>query len=345
MKDSIHRLFMLRALRLASNGGTAVKLNPQVGCVIVYDNRIIGEGYHAAYGQNHAEINALESVKEEDRQFLKEATVYVTLEPCSHYGKTPPCSKALIETGIKRIYIGCQDPNIKVAGAGIEMLKNHGIEVISPFMEEECLQLIEKFTTHLEKRRPYICLKWAQSFDGYIGEEGKQTAISGEKTQFHVHKWRAEFQAILVGSGTVLTDNPGLDNRLAPGSSPDRVILDRRQRLTGKERVFREDDNTVYYCTINKHNNNIPEHVKQLILPEENFLPTMLAALYADRIGSLFVEGGAEIHQSFIDASLYDEIRLIENNRRLGSRIKAPKFHGRIKEVLEVGNDRILFMS
>lgn len=342
---SSHRQFMNRALQLASNAGSDVKLNPQVGCVIVYDGRIIGEGYHEVYGGNHAEINALNSVSKFDRRFLPEAIVYVTLEPCSHYGKTPPCSHRLVDAGIKNIYIGCKDPNIKISGRGIAYLRSNGVNVTYPFMEKECKNLIHKFKTHIALKRPYVCLKWAQSTDGFIGREDKQIAISGKSSQFYVHKWRAEFQAILVGSGTVITDNPRLDNRLAPGGSPDRIILDRRQRLNGTEQVFRNDDCDVYYCTIHKKNRDLPKHVKQLIIEEMGFLHNSLKMLYANKIASIFIEGGAEIHRSFIQEKLYDEVRIIENKRKLISGIKAPKVLGRVKCKLKIEDDTILFLN
>lgn len=339
--------FMKRALRLASNGGTAVKLNPQVGCIIVHKNRIIGEGFHKAYGKEHAEINALRSISAKDKVLLPESSVYVTLEPCSHFGKTPPCAQALVEAGVKEIFIGCQDPNIKVAGRGIAYLREHGIQVHYPFLEVESMKLIEKFTIHIQKQVPYICLKWAQSSDGYIGESDMQIPISGPKSQYWVHRWRTEFQAILVGSGTVLTDNPRLDNRLLPGNSPDRIILDRRQRLQGTEKVFRKDACTTYYCTVEKHNRKIPNHVVQLVMPRDNFLAEVLKNLYTHNISSILVEGGAQVHQSLIDAMLYDEVRIIENNRRLN--IKGVKA-AHIKEVklqsqMQVDEDTIYFLK
>ncbi len=337
----LHHLFMRRALRLASNAGPQIKLNPPVACLIVYRNRIIGEGFHQCYGHNHAEINALNSVADEDKKYLSESTVYVTLEPCSHYGKTPPCAERLVNIGIKRIFIGCQDPNPKVSGRGIDLLKDNGIEVISPFMESKCRALIHHFLVHIEQKRPFLCLKWAQSHDGFIGKKGKRIFISGKSAQFQVHQWRAGFQAILVGSGTVLTDNPSLDNRLMPGSSPDRIILDRRKRLSGSENVFREDGCRVFYCTTLSANKNLSAHIQQIVLDKENFLSDALSELYKHRIASILVEGGAKVLNAFLDAGLYDQIRCIKNKHDVHGNIKAPIFSGRLLEQWKLDNDQI----
>lgn len=338
----IDRKFMKRAIRLASNAGPDIKLNPPVGCVIVHNNKIIGEGYHKKYGENHAEVNAINSVSNHDKDFLKESTVYVSLEPCSHHGKTPPCAELLVENNVKRVVVGCLDPYSEVAGNGIKHLRKHDINVTLSVLKKEAQYLIKQFTTHLRKKRPYITLKWAQSRDGYISRRNKQVPISGRSMKFLVHKWRSENQAIMVGSGTVLTDNPMLNNRLMPGSSPSRVIMDRRQRLHGKENVFRDDGQTVYYCTIDQKNENIPDHVIQYILEDKSvFLEKVFKGLYADKIASVFVEGGATLHASLIETGMYDEVRLIQNKKSLNSGISAPQVVGTFIDSWDIENDKI----
>ncbi len=285
---------MRRALCLAGNGLLDASPNPMVGAVLVDPSgKIIGEGWHRRCGEGHAEVNAVASVA--DTSLLRNATMYVTLEPCSHYGKTPPCASLIIEKGIPRVVIGCLDPFEKVAGRGVRMLKDAGVEVVTGCLEKECLELNEKFVASHRRKRPFVTLKWAESADGYI--DGK---ISTPLTSMLTHRLRATHDAILVGSGTVLADNPRLDTRLYAGHSPLRVILDRRGRV--KDAV---DGTTIIYR-------------------EFSSLNDVLEDLYKRGITSVLVEGGAELHRSFIDSGLWDAMRVERGCKNINGKVKAP---------------------
>ncbi|MDE5550556.1 MAG: bifunctional diaminohydroxyphosphoribosylaminopyrimidine deaminase/5-amino-6-(5-phosphoribosylamino)uracil reductase RibD [Bacteroidaceae bacterium] len=283
--------YMYRCIQLAKNGEKNAQPNPMVGAVIVYDGRIIGEGYHVRCGEGHAEVNACASVKKEDEHLLKESTIYVSLEPCSHYGKTPPCADLLISKDFKRCVIGCQDPFAKVQGRGIQKLKDAGIEVIVGVLEEECKALNRRFMTYHGQQRPYVTLKWAESADGYI--DGK---ISNTYTQMLCHKRRAEHQAILVGRKTFEVDKPNLTNREWVGSSPKRYVVS-SQPLS------------------------LPD-VFQLI--QSTSVDNILQQLYKDGIQTLLVEGGAELLKSFIDSGMWDECYVEKGVENIHGMVKAP---------------------
>lgn len=286
--------YMRRALCLAGNGLLDASPNPMVGAVLVDPSgKIIGEGWHRRCGEGHAEVNAVASVA--DTSLLRNATMYVTLEPCSHYGKTPPCASLIIEKGIPRVVIGCLDPFEKVAGRGVRMLKDAGVEVVTGCLEKECLELNEKFVASHRRKRPFVTLKWAESADGYI--DGK---ISTPLTSMLTHRLRATHDAILVGSGTVLADNPRLDTRLYAGHSPLRVILDRRGRV-----MDAVDGTTIIYR-------------------EFSSLNDVLEDLYKRGITSVLVEGGAELHRSFIDSGLWDAMRIERGCKNINGKVKAP---------------------
>ena len=286
--------YMRRALCLAGSGLLDASPNPMVGAVLVDPSgKIIGEGWHRRCGEGHAEVNAVASVA--DTSLLCNATMYVTLEPCSHYGKTPPCASLIIEKGIPRVVIGCLDPFEKVAGRGVRMLKDAGVEVVTGCLEKECLELNEKFVASHRRKRPFVTLKWAESADGYI--DGK---ISTPLTSMLTHRLRATHDAILVGSGTVLADNPRLDTRLYAGHSPLRVILDRRGRV-----MDAVDGTTIIYR-------------------EFSSLNDVLEDLYKRGITSVLVEGGAELHRSFIDSGLWDAMRIERGCKNINGKVKAP---------------------
>lgn len=273
--------YMHRCLQLARNGMQNAKPNPMVGAVIVAaDGRIIGEGYHVRCGEGHAEVNAFASVKPEDEQLLPEATIYVSLEPCSHYGKTPPCADLIIKKGVKRCVVGCVDPFAKVKGRGIKKLQDAGIEVKVGVLEAECRKLNKRFITYNEHRRPYILLKWAETANHYIDNHGKALAISTAYTRMLSHKLRAENDAILVGRVTDEREKPQLNTRDWAGTSPRRIIL------SSKQPVFEGMDMT------------------------QPVLPQLMQWLYEEKCQSLIVEGGRTTLQSFIDAGLWDEIRI-----------------------------------
>jgi diaminohydroxyphosphoribosylaminopyrimidine deaminase/5-amino-6-(5-phosphoribosylamino)uracil reductase len=297
--------YMARCLQLAENGRCTTSPNPMVGAVVVWQDRILGEGYHVHCGQAHAEVNALASVKE--RHLLPEATIYVSLEPCSHYGKTPPCADLIIRERLKRVVVGCVDPFPQVSGRGIRKLQEAGIEVTVGVLEEECRNHIRRFITSNTMHRPYVTLKWAQSADGFLDvkrEGGQPVVLSSPLTQLLVHKRRAEHDAILVGTRTALLDNPSLTTRLWPGRNPLRVVIDRHGVLPRSLRLFNDEAETVVYTT--------------------ETLPQMLADLAGRKVQSLMVEGGAQLLQSFLDAGLWDEAFIEMAPARLGDGVKAP---------------------
>lgn len=293
--------FMRRCLQLARCGEAGAPPNPMVGAVIVCDSRIIGEGYHRRCGGPHAEVNAINSVKEKD--LLSRSTIYVSLEPCAHYGKTPPCADLIIETGIRRVVIGCTDPFAKVNGLGIKKLREAGCEVQVGVLEQECRELNRRFFTFHEKHRPWIILKWAQSNDGFIGKD-ERVILSNALTQTLVHRLRARSGAILVGTNTALMDNPTLTTRFWPGPTPLRLTIDRRGTLPP---------------TLHLKDNSTPT----VIYSHEN-IEEILADLYARGIQSLLVEGGAKLLQSFIEKGLWDEARIETAPLCLGQGTKAP---------------------
>ena len=316
--------YMRRCIELANNGLCNVAPNPTVGAVIVCDGRIIGEGYHVRCGEAHAEVNAIRSVK--DESLLKRSTIYVSLEPCSHYGKTPPCADLIIEKQIPRIVIGCRDPFSKVAGRGIQKLQNAGREVIVGVLEEECLHLIRRFITFNTLRRPFITLKWAESADRFIDIEridGNPVLLSSPLTSMLVHKKRAENTAIMVGRRTVLLDNPSLTVRNWYGRNPIRIVLDRNLSLPNDLQIFNGEVPTLVF-TEKEH----PEEKSVSYITIDfahNPLNQIMEELYQRNIQSLLVEGGSQLLQSFIDNELWDEAYIEKCPKRLYSGVKAPE--------------------
>lgn len=318
------RKYMLRCIELAKKGIPDASPNPTVGAVIVYNGKIIGEGYHRKCGGPHAEVNAVNSVK--DKNLLSESTIYVTLEPCSHYGKTPPCADMLIRNKLKRVVIGCIDPFSKVHGNGIKKLKDAGIDVTIGVCESECRELIKKFTTFHTNKRPYIILKWAQSSDGFIDKlrtSGKPIIISNPFTQILVHKMRSECDAIMIGTNTALLDNPSLTTRKWAGNNPVRIVFDRSLRLPKNLKIFDHTAKTIIFTgkNVQNYNDNI-EYVK--INPGEDILYTSMKELYERNIQSLLVEGGAKLLQSFINNGLWDETIIEIGKITINNGIKAP---------------------
>ncbi|MDY6258092.1 MAG: bifunctional diaminohydroxyphosphoribosylaminopyrimidine deaminase/5-amino-6-(5-phosphoribosylamino)uracil reductase RibD [Bacteroidaceae bacterium] len=285
-------MYMRRCLQLARNGWQNAQPNPMVGAVIVHEGRIIGEGYHVRCGEGHAEVNACASVRKEDEHLLKESTIYVSLEPCSHYGKTPPCADLLISKGFKRCVIGCQDPFAKVQGRGIQKLRDAGMEVTVGVLKTECERLNKRFMTFHGKHRPYVTLKWAESSDGFIDGH-----ISNTYTQMICHKRRAEHQAILVGRRTFEIDHPSLNTREWYGSSPKRYVVS-SQSLT------------------------LPEGYH---LIQSTSVDNILHQLYEDGIQTVLVEGGAMLHQSFINSGLWDECYIEKGTQPICGHVKAPQ--------------------
>ncbi len=317
-----HELYMQRAINLAKLGAGSVAPNPQVGCVIVHENKIIGEGFHQKYGEAHAEVNAINSVRE--KELLKEGTVYVSLEPCAHFGKTPPCANLLIDNKVKTVVICNTDPNPLVAGKGIELLKAAGIEVFSGILEKEGRELNKMFFAFFEKKRPYITLKWAQTSDGFIASEnGKPTKISNEITNKFVHKLRAENSAIMVGTNTVFADNPNLTTRNWLGQNPVRVLIDKQLRFKQDLNIFNNEAQSLIY---NLHGDGKIANAQYIKLPEnEHFLENLLDDLHQRNILSVMIEGGTNLVESFLKLNLWDEAIIIVADKQLNYGVEAPK--------------------
>jgi diaminohydroxyphosphoribosylaminopyrimidine deaminase/5-amino-6-(5-phosphoribosylamino)uracil reductase len=320
---------MQRCLDLAQLGSGYVAPNPLVGAVIVLNDEIIGEGYHQKYGEAHAEVNAIKSVQ--DKDLLFEATIYVSLEPCAHHGKTPPCADLLVAHKFKRVVIGCVDSNELVAGKGIERLQEAGIEVEVGVLEKECKALNKRFFTYLNKQRPYIVLKWAQTQDGYIDRpreeeitERKINWISAPETQSLVHHWRSQEPAILVGWKTVEHDNPSLTVREVSGKNPLRVIIDSQLNMPQDSTVYTDGDRTVI---INKIKTETIGNVELIKLNQIN-TKNILDVLYNLQISSVFVEGGSSTIQHFLVDGYWDEARVIVGKQTFGDGIKAPRMSG-----------------
>ena len=317
--------YLARCIELAQNGLGTTYPNPMVGSVIVYKDQIIGEGWHKKAGEPHAEVNAVNSVK--DKSLLKEATIYVSLEPCSHFGKTPPCCDLIIQHQIPNVVIGTVDPNEKVAGKGIKKLIEAGSNVTVGILENECNELNKRFFTFHQKQRPYIILKWAESTDGFIApnerDEQKPVWISNPYSRQLVHKWRTEEQAILVGTQTAIDDNPKLDARDWTGKSPVRIVLDQNNRIPKTNHLLDNQQKTIVFCQSNQ-NTNQENLIFEVIDFNQNIAPQIARTLFNHQIQSVIIEGGRQTLQTFIDANLWDEARIFKGQNTFKNGTKAP---------------------
>jgi diaminohydroxyphosphoribosylaminopyrimidine deaminase / 5-amino-6-(5-phosphoribosylamino)uracil reductase len=302
--------YMNRCLRLAKLGAGNVAPNPMVGAVLVYEDKIIGEGYHQKYGEVHAEVNCINNVEEENKFLIEKCTLYVSLEPCSHFGKTPPCADLIIRNKIKKVVIGCKDIYKEVSGTGIQRLQNAGTEVITGILEKECIKLNNRFFIFHQNFRPYILLKWAQTANGKIGSSEKRILISNEYSNRLVHKWRSEEAAILVGTNTALHDDSLLTTRLWQGKNAVRIIIDTKLKLPSFLNIFNTDARTLIY---NLAKNSTEKNLVYIKLESKNFTEQMLQSLFEMNIQSVMIEGGAKTLQSFINEGLWDEARIITN--------------------------------
>lgn len=319
----IDEIYMQRCIDLALLAGVEAAPNPLVGAVIVHDGKIIGEGFHQKYGQPHAEVNAIHQVQE--KALLQEATLYVTLEPCAHFGKTPPCADLIVKHQLKRVVIGTTDPFHEVAGKGIDKLKKAGIEVTVGVLEKGCLQLNKRFFTYHKKQRPYVILKWAETKDGFIDsnrtDEKRQIHwISAPAVQSLVHQWRSEEQAILVGWKTIENDNPSLTVREVTGKNPLRVVIDGQLKMSENSTIFSDAIPTLVLNKIKSENVGSVEYLKLDKIDTEH----ILAALFSKQILSVFVEGGSRTLQHFIVDNCWDEARVIVGQTDFKSGVKAP---------------------
>ena len=334
-----HEKYMRRCLQLARLGAGRVVPNPVVGAVLVHEKRIIGEGYHQKYGGPHAEVHCINSVAEKDQALIPLSTLYVSLEPCAHFGKTPPCADLVIKMKIPRVVIGCRDPFAAVNGKGIEKLEQAGIEVLQGILEDSCVDINKRFFHFHQRKRPFIILKWAQTADGFIGnEDHSRLLVSGEQSNRIVHKWRSEEAAILVGTNTALFDDPSLTTRFWPGQNPIRLVIDQHLRLPRKLRLFSEGNTTIVF---NLHQHSIGEKatiadLKNMgvfyyqVTEDTSLVHQVLNGLYQLGIQSVLVEGGAMLLQSFMDKGAWDEIRVITNTELISRQgVRAPVLNER----------------
>ena len=344
---NIHEKYIKRCIELAKNGFGTTYPNPMVGSVIVYEDKIIGEGWHKKAGGPHAEVNAVQSVK--DKSLLKKATIYVSLEPCSHFGKTPPCCDLIIANKIPNVVVGTVDPNEKVAGNGIKKLLEAGANVTVGILEDECNELNKRFFTFHQKKRPYIILKWAESQDGFlapekeIGQERKPVWITNQYSRQLVHKWRSEEQAILTGTQTVIDDNPKLNTRDWSGNNPVRVILDQNNRISKDSFVF---DDSVKTIILTKSENNISTEntIFEKIDFDENIIQNILSVLYKHQIQSVIIEGGKKTLQSFIDQNIWDEARIFIGKKVFKNGTKAPQIQKKNAVKTFIQNDELIYV-
>ncbi|WP_165733699.1 bifunctional diaminohydroxyphosphoribosylaminopyrimidine deaminase/5-amino-6-(5-phosphoribosylamino)uracil reductase RibD [Polaribacter sp. 20A6] len=342
-----HKLYIKRCLQIAKNGIGVSRPNPSVGAVVVYQNKIIGEGFTSAYGGNHAEVNAINAVK--DKALLKKATIYVTLEPCSHFGKTPPCADLIVKHQLKNVVVGCVDSNSLVAGKGIERLINAGINVIVGVLEDECKEHHNRFFTVQNKKRPYIILKWAQTKDGFVApltkDEQKPVWISTPYSQQLVHKWRAQEHAILVGTNTVIADNPKLNVRSWTGHNPVRIVLDGTLRIPEDSNILDGSVKTIVICDKKILNSKElqPLEIINIIFEaidfQNNIAKQVCDVLQKHQIQSVIIEGGTQTLQTFIDENIWDEARVFVGETTFKVGVKAPVFKKVVKEEINIKTD------
>jgi len=342
---------MQRCLQIAKNGIGTTRPNPSVGAVVVLNDEIIGEGFTSPYGGNHAEVNAIDAVK--NKSLLKNATIYVTLEPCSHFGKTPPCADLIVKNQIKNVVIGCVDSNSLVAGKGIERLKKAGINVIVGVLENECLEHHKRFFTVQNKKRPFIILKWAETKNGFVAPLKKECNnpiwISNQYSQQLVHKWRGKEHAILVGTNTVIADNPKLNVRNWSGNNPIRIVLDKSLRIPGNANIFDGSVQTICFTEARKENQEerdvISSEVEksQLIFEQINFSKNIAQQvceiLQKHQIQSVIIEGGTQTLQAFIDANLWDEASVFIGKNEFKKGVKSPEIKGKLIEEININKD------
>jgi diaminohydroxyphosphoribosylaminopyrimidine deaminase/5-amino-6-(5-phosphoribosylamino)uracil reductase len=332
---------MQRAIQLALLGLGNVAPNPMVGCVIVHHDTIIGEGWHKEYGKPHAEVNAIQSVLNQD--LLKESTVYVSLEPCSHYGKTPPCADLLIEKQVKKVVVANLDTNPLVAGKGLEKLKNAGIEVETGVLEKEARILNKRFFTFMEKRRPYILLKWAETSDKFVARKNYDSKwISNSHSRTLVHKWRTEEQSIMVGTNTALYDNPQLNVRDWSGKNPVRIVIDKSLKIPLNFHLFDQTQKTICYNLVKDEENHNLAFVR---LDADNFLENLLQDLFERKVQSVLVEGGSFLIHKLLEKNYWDEARVFIASQTFQEGIVAPNLCRKPFHIEYIQGDTLFYYS
>lgn len=329
--------YMKRCFDLALLGGGNVSPNPKVGAVIVCNGEIIGEGYHKKYGEAHAEVNAIASVK--DKKLLESSTIYVNLEPCCHWGKTPPCANLIVESKIKKCVIANKDINPKVFGGGIKLLQDNGIEVVSGVLEKEGAFLNRRFFTNQREKRPYIIIKYARTLDGFIAPANKGGWISNDIMKVWVHKQRSEEDAIMVGYNTVLKDNPQLNVRHYQGRNPKRVVFDRQLTLPQESNILDNTQETIIFNYIkdDRQGNNIFVKIDE----NKDLVNQILEKLYEQKISSIVVEGGTKLINKFLEANLWDEANVIVGQKKFGTGVKCPKISKGLFSCEKIGDNTL----
>jgi diaminohydroxyphosphoribosylaminopyrimidine deaminase/5-amino-6-(5-phosphoribosylamino)uracil reductase len=336
-----HEFYMDRCLTLAKLGAGNVSPNPMVGAVLVYQERVIGEGYHQQYGRAHAEVNCIQSVRWEDQALIEKATLYISLEPCNHHGKTPPCTDLILTSRIPKVVVACKDISAKVNGKGLQRLKYAGIEIIFGIREQEAIDLNRRFFIFNQKHRAYILLKWAESLEGYIGAPGERIKLSDEESDLKVHQWRAEEDGIWVGYRTAVTDNPQLNVRLVKGRDPLRIVYDRNLELPPQHHLFNQQQPTLWY---NDKETSAQGLVNKIKVSSASAIEDILIDLYQRQVLSVMVEGGSALLQQLIDINLWDEARVIKTVTSLSHGVKAPVLNSaKILESEQCGSDTIVY--
>lgn len=335
---------MQRCIELARLGSGNVAPNPMVGAVLVHNERIIGEGYHQQYGQAHAEVNCINNVLTEDKELISSSTMYVSLEPCVHFGKTPPCSDLIIQKKIPKVVIGCRDPFTEVDGKGIDRLQKAGIDVVTGVLDVDCKVLNKRFLHFVAQKKPYIILKWAQTANGKMaGDSNERLLISNEYTNRLVHQWRSEEAAILVGTNTALLDDPSLNTRLYTGNDPVRLVLDMSLRLPSSLKIFDHKQRTIVFNGSKQEENG---NILFERIDKENIIQQIVSACYKLQLQSILVEGGAKLLQSFIDAGLWDEARIITNKElQITGGLPAPLLKQKSRKEENIFSDSIHYYT
>lgn len=334
-------IYIQRCIELAEKALGKTYPNPLVGSVIVHNGRIIGEGFHIKSGEPHAEINAINSIKKEDRHLIPESTIYVSLEPCAHFGKTPPCALKIRELGFKKVVIGAMDSHDKVNGKGKKIITEAGIEVVSSVLENKCRELNKRFFNYHERKRPFIILKWAQSADGFMDKDFKPTQISNSLSKQLVHQMRSEEHAILVGKNTAIHDNPSLTVREIEGRNPIRILIDFNLEVSEDCNIFNNEAETIIFNSIK---NSEEKNLKFIKIERENSLGQILEKLYQLQIQSVIIEGGRFTLQQFIDQNLWDEVLILKNPKLyLENGTKAPDFISNPTKTENLRDTEVLF--
>ena len=334
-----HSVYMKRALELAARGTKFVKSNPKVGAVLVYQNRILGEGYHQKYGEGHAEVNCIKSVKKVDHHLIEKSTIYITLEPCFHTGKTPPCVDLIIKNKIQNVVIGTLDPNPKVGGQSIEKLKSLNINVTVGILEKECKQIIQPFIKMMNKK-PWVILKFAKSKYNYMASDNGQVWLSSQSSKLLVHNMRANVDGIMIGTNTAATDNPALTTRLVDGDNPIRIVLDREGKLDKSLTLFTDELTTIYVTSTKR---DLPDNVNVLIhnFDAENHMDNLMGRIYELGIYRLMIEGGAALLKSVVKNNSWDEAVVISTRHELNEGKLAPNINGKLLSKIECDGDTV----